>query len=73
MPKEDYNVLEAKKSTFSSKFGMSLFGFLFVSELGICPQNIIQEVWNLGKTSISTKEYVENYIQRPVFDNKRSI
>jgi hypothetical protein len=30
--KVDYSVLEAKKNTFSSRFGMSLFRLLFLIE-----------------------------------------
>jgi hypothetical protein len=30
-----------KKATFSSTYGMSLFGFFFLGELGICPQNLM--------------------------------
>jgi hypothetical protein len=39
VPERDFSVLEAKKTTFSSRFGMSVFRFLFFSELGICLQN----------------------------------
>jgi hypothetical protein len=38
VPEGDCNVLEAQKTTLSSKFGMSLFRFLFLSELGTCSQ-----------------------------------
>jgi hypothetical protein len=30
-----------QKTTFSSIFGMSLFRFLFLGELGTCPQNLM--------------------------------
>jgi hypothetical protein len=30
-----------KKTTFSSRYGMSLFGFLFLGELDTCPQNLM--------------------------------
>jgi hypothetical protein len=39
MSKGDNNLLGSKKTTFSSSYEMSLFGFLFVGELGTCPQN----------------------------------
>jgi hypothetical protein len=39
--KGDSRVLKAKKTIFKSRYGMSLFIFLFLSELGTCPQNLI--------------------------------
>jgi hypothetical protein len=39
--KGDNSLLGSKKITFSSRYGMSLFGFLFLSELGTCPQNLM--------------------------------
>jgi hypothetical protein len=40
VPKGDSRVLKAKKTIFYS-YGMSLSIFLFLSELGTCPQNFI--------------------------------
>jgi hypothetical protein len=40
-PKGDSRVLKAKKSIFWSRYGMCLSIFLFLSELGTCPQNLI--------------------------------
>jgi hypothetical protein len=37
----DIGFLGFKKITFSSRYGMCLFGFLFLSELGTCPQNLM--------------------------------
>jgi hypothetical protein len=37
----DSSLLESKKTTFSSRYGMCLFGFLFLSELGTCSQNLM--------------------------------
>jgi hypothetical protein len=39
MPEGHNRVSEAQKTFFFGTYGMSLFGFLFVGELGICPQN----------------------------------
>jgi hypothetical protein len=41
MPERDSRVSEAKKTIFGSRYGLSLFGFLFIGELGTCPQNLI--------------------------------
>jgi hypothetical protein len=30
-----------KKTTFQSRYGMCLFGFLFLCELDTCPQNLM--------------------------------
>jgi hypothetical protein len=30
-----------QKTTFSSRYGMCLVGFLFLGELGTCPQNLM--------------------------------
>jgi hypothetical protein len=30
-----------QKTTFSSRYEMCLFGFLFLGELGTCPQNLM--------------------------------
>jgi hypothetical protein len=35
------NLLGSKKSTFSSRYRMSLFRFLFLGELDTCPQNLM--------------------------------
>jgi hypothetical protein len=37
----DSNHLGSKKTTFSSRYEMSLFIFLFLGELGTCPQNLM--------------------------------
>jgi hypothetical protein len=37
----DSRVLKAKKTIFKSRYGMCLSIFLFLSELGTCPQNLI--------------------------------
>jgi hypothetical protein len=34
-------VFWVQKTTFSSRYEMSLFGFLFLGELGTCPQNLM--------------------------------
>jgi hypothetical protein len=39
--KGDSSLLGSKKITFLSKFRMSLFRFLFLGELGTCPQNLM--------------------------------
>jgi hypothetical protein len=41
MPEEDSRVLEAKKAIFWSRYGLKNFIFLFLIELGTCPQNLI--------------------------------
>jgi hypothetical protein len=41
-PNGDSRVLKAKKTIFKSRYGMSLSIFLFLSELGTCPQNLIR-------------------------------
>jgi hypothetical protein len=41
VPKGDGSIFKAKKTTFKSRFGMSLFRFLFLSELGTCSQNFM--------------------------------
>jgi hypothetical protein len=40
-PKGDSRVLKAKKTIFQSRYGMCLSIFLFLIELGTCPQNLI--------------------------------
>jgi hypothetical protein len=67
--KGDSNLLGSKKTTFSSTFRMCLFRFLFLGELGTCPQNLMP----MRKSSNSTRGYAEIHIQRPFFDNKNSI
>jgi hypothetical protein len=37
----DNSLLGSKKTTFSSRYEMSLFRFLFLSELGTCSQNLM--------------------------------
>jgi hypothetical protein len=41
LPEGDNNLLGSKKTTFSSRYEMCLFGFLFLGELGKCPQNLM--------------------------------
>jgi hypothetical protein len=41
MPKGDNRVLETKKTIILGVYWMSLFEFLYVGELGTCPQNLI--------------------------------
>jgi hypothetical protein len=41
VPHGDISILEAKKTTSSSRFGMILFRFLFLSELGTYSQNFM--------------------------------
>jgi hypothetical protein len=41
VPKQDCSILEAKKTTFSNRFRMSLFRALFLSDLGTCSQNFM--------------------------------
>jgi hypothetical protein len=40
-PEGDSRVLKAKKTIFKSRYGMCLSIFLFLSELGTCPQNLV--------------------------------
>jgi hypothetical protein len=40
-PKGDSRVLKARKTILKSRYGISLSIFLFLSELGTCPQNLI--------------------------------
>jgi hypothetical protein len=74
LQKGDNNLLGSKKTTILSKFRMSLFRFLFLGELGTCPQNFMPtRGGTLRKSSISTRGYTEIHKQRPFFDNKNSI
>jgi hypothetical protein len=41
LPKGNNSLLGSKKRNFSSRYKMCLFGFLFLGELGICPQNLM--------------------------------
>jgi hypothetical protein len=41
MPKGDNSLLGSKKTTCSSRYGMCLFGLLFLGVLGTCPQNLM--------------------------------
>jgi hypothetical protein len=41
LPKGDISLLGSKKTTFQSRYGMCLFGFLFLGELITCPQNLM--------------------------------
>jgi hypothetical protein len=48
--------------------------FLFLYELGICPQNPIYKTYEtLRKTSFCTEGYVEIHKQWPFLDNKLGI
>jgi hypothetical protein len=40
-PTKGNNLLGSKRTTFSRKYEMCLFGFLFLGELGTCPQNLM--------------------------------
>jgi hypothetical protein len=40
LPKGDSSLLGFKRTTFLSRYEMCLFGFLFLGELGTCPQNL---------------------------------
>jgi hypothetical protein len=75
MPKGDSRVLEAKKTIFLSRYRMSLFTFLFLDELGMCPQNLISRkgVDQREKNNSSKRGYVGFHIQRHFFDNKKRI
>jgi hypothetical protein len=41
LPKGDNRLLGPEKTTFSSRYEMCLFGFLFLGELGMFPQNLM--------------------------------
>jgi hypothetical protein len=41
LPKGESSLLGSKKTIFSSRYEMSLIGFLFLGELGTCPQNLM--------------------------------
>jgi hypothetical protein len=41
LPKGDISLLGSKKTIFSSRYEMCLFKFLFLGELGTCPQNLM--------------------------------
>jgi hypothetical protein len=41
LPKGDSNLLGSKIVTFSSRYEMCILGFLFLGELGTCPQNLM--------------------------------
>jgi hypothetical protein len=41
LQKGDSSLLGSKKTTFLSRFRMCLFRFLFLGELGTCPQNLM--------------------------------
>jgi hypothetical protein len=41
LPNGDNSLLGSKITTFSSRYGMCLSGFLFLGELGTCPQNLM--------------------------------
>jgi hypothetical protein len=74
MPKGDCSVLDAKETTFSSRFGMRLFRVLFLNELGTCSQNFMAtRVVDLNNNINFHTGYVEIHIQRLVFYNKKSI
>jgi hypothetical protein len=49
----DNRVLEAKKTIFWNLYGMGLIEFVFIDELGTCPQNLIfTRAWNIEKKII---------------------
>jgi hypothetical protein len=74
LQKGDNSLLGSKKTIFSIRFRMSLFRFLFLGELGTCPQNHAHtRCGTFKKSSISTRGYAKIHIQRPFFDNKNSI
>jgi hypothetical protein len=54
---------------------MSLFRFLFLGELGTCPQNLMpaQGVEPSENHQFQQRGYAEIHIQRPFSDNKNSI
>ena len=71
----DSTLLGSKKTTFSNKYEMSLFGFLFLGELGTCPQNLMR-FGTLRKSSISTRGYadIRTYeLTKDIFWPKNSI
>jgi hypothetical protein len=39
--KEGQQSFGVQKTTFSSRYEMCLFGFLFLGEIGTCPQNLM--------------------------------
>jgi hypothetical protein len=41
VPERYSRVLEAKKTIFGGIYGMCLFGFLYISELGTCPKTFV--------------------------------
>jgi hypothetical protein len=41
LPEGNCSILELKETTFSSRFGMSLCRFLFLSEFSTCSQNFM--------------------------------
>jgi hypothetical protein len=47
VPNEDNRVLEARKTIFLNRYGMSLFKILFLGELLVCKISYPQEVWNI--------------------------
>jgi hypothetical protein len=71
LPKGDNSLLGSKKTTFSSGYEMCLFGLLFLSELGTCPQNLMptQGVEPWEDHQFPQGGYAEIHIQRPFFDN----
>ena len=71
---EDNRVLEAKKTTFSSRHEWCIILFLSLGELGICLQNLIStrgmEHWEKKN---SPKGYAKIHQQRLSFDNRKDI
>ena len=70
------SLMGSKKTTFSSRYGMCLSIFLFLSELGKCSQNLIPtrsvEPW-IKHQFLQGGIYANIHIPRLFFDNKNSI
>jgi hypothetical protein len=41
MPEGENSLLGSTKPTFLRRYGMNLYGFLFLGELSTCPQNLM--------------------------------
>jgi hypothetical protein len=69
------NLFGSKKTSFSSRFRMSFFGFLFLGELGTCPQNLMhtQDVEPWGNHQFPQGGMLKFTYKRPFFDNKNRI
>jgi hypothetical protein len=75
LPKGDSSLLGSKKTTLSSRFRIYLFRFLFLGELGTCPQNLMPtwgvEPWENHKFPLGGM--LKFTYEKPFFDNKNSI